>query len=336
MNTPLSILSWGAVSPGGLGVEALENFQNWPTTVASEVADPARQHLVATIDASILPEKWRMRPRFRRASPISHYMIEAAAQALAPHPQIERNRLGLIYVSFIGCSVYSIRFYRQFQKDGRRFASPMLFPETVANSPLSHLAAELEIGGPVYSQIGDKSCWSSALRTAACWLHNGDAEQVLVIGAEEFEPHQLEAFRSMRWLAKPYTRPFAEGAGAVLLGKGPHSGRPSIVSLKDGFCFRSRNESRTAAERCLAEFAPNLPVLDSAVGWIRPVAIAALKGRTVHDGIPALAHEAFGASCAWDTIRAAQRLSIHPEERVLIPYWGLSQQIGAAALEGTP
>ena len=335
MKTPISILSWGVVSPGGTGVDSLERPEAWPYTLVSEIADPARNHPVSSVDLEKDPiNRWRLRPRLRRASPISHYMMEAAAQALESHPEIDRTRLGIVSASFLGCLLYSVRFYRQFQKEGRRFASPALFPETVANSPLSHLVSELKIGGPVYSQIGDKSCWSNALRTAACWLFNEDAEHVLVIGAEEFEAHALDAFRSARWLNKPFSVPFSHGAGAVLLGLDPSRSHPRICTLEDGFSFRTVTECRAAAQQCLTHFDNQTPVYDSATGWIGKIAAEAIGTRTTLTDLPNLKQEALTASCAWDTIRTANYLRSHPDRAITLPFWGLSQGIGAALISG--
>jgi len=333
MKTDISILSWGAVSPGGTGAGPLQSTAQWPLSQIAEVARPLKQHLVGTIDLSApYLKRWATRPRLRRASPISYYMIEAAAQALEPYPEIDRSRVGLVSVSFLGCLLYSLRFYRQFQKEGRRFASPALFPETVANTPLSHVAAELGIGGPVYSLIGDKSAWATALRTACCWLELGDADHVLLIGAEEFEAHALDAFRSAGWLGKPYTRAFTPGAGAILLTKCLTPGLPRILGIQDGFCFRDKQTSRTAAIDCLSQFPPKTPVANTASGWIQGIAEAVLANHPSVPDLPALEIEGFTASCAWDTIRAAAYLQSNPGQSLLVPYWGLTQQIGALHL----
>lgn len=335
MKTPISILSWGVVSPGGTGIAALENSSTWPQALVPQVADPTRTHPVATIDLNATPlNRWRLKPRLRRASPISHYLIEAAAQALEAHPEINRTRVGLVSASFWGCLLDSVRFYRQFQKEGRRFASPALFPETVANSPLSHVVSELKIGGPVYSQLGDKSCWTTALRTAVCWLRNNDAEHVLVLGAEEFEPHALDAFQSAHWLKQGYSLPLAQGAGAVLLGTSTAPDAPQIRELQDGFSFRSRTESRSAAVQCLAHFNAQTPVMDSATGWMQSVAAETTRERPKFQGLQRINYEAFAASCAWDTIRAAHYLRSNPNGTLLLPFWGLTQQIGAAFICG--
>lgn len=333
MKTPTSILSWGVVSPGGPGAGPLQSTVHWPLAQIAEVARPLKQHLVGTIDLSAPHlQRWATRPRLRRASPISYYMIEAAAQALEPYPEIDRSRVGLVSVSFLGCLLYSLRFYRQFQKEGRRFASPALFPETVANTPLSHVAAELGIGGPVYSLIGDKSAWATALRTASCWLELGDADHVLLIGAEEFEAHALDAFRSAGWLSKPYTRAFTPGAGAILLTKSDTPKLPRLLDIQDGFCFHDKRTSRAAAIDCLSAFPSKTPMASTATGWIQDIADALLANHPGVPNLPALEIEGFTASCAWDTIRAAAYLQSQPGQSLIIPYWGLTQQIGAIHL----
>jgi 3-oxoacyl-(acyl-carrier-protein) synthase len=136
-------------------------------------------------------------------------LIEAAKQALENAPNINLSRTGVVASFFLGCIDYSIRFYRQLDKDGRRFASPVLFPETVFNSPISHVVSTLGIGGPVYSQIGDKSSWATALRTAQCWLKNNTADHVLVIAGEDFDPHVVDIetlTASLQRLARKWSR----------------------------------------------------------------------------------------------------------------------------------
>jgi len=262
--------------------------------------------------------------------------------------------------------VYSVRFYKGLTTDGRRFASPILFPETVVNTPLSHVVSELKIGGPVYSQTGDTSCWTTALRTAALWLANGDVEHVIVVGGEEFDPVFLDVMHSARWFRSQPETAVAEGAGAVLLGKKSNDALAHIHRIADGFSFRSPKQAAVAAESLLAEFDPALPVADTARNWMRAVVEKVLAGQkfeplegsagispagescSMSGGTPDLlkslrqsatpawgwAHsnpcgnsrfEAFTATCAWNTIRAARA----PESRLVVPFWGLSQQMGA-------
>jgi hypothetical protein len=104
MREPVSILAVGVSCPGGTGFSALE--ADWPSRRVSEVTNPTVTREVATIDLSAEPfSRWRMRPRLRRASPLSHHLIEAVAQILEARPDIEPARVGLVGAFFIGCLV---------------------------------------------------------------------------------------------------------------------------------------------------------------------------------------------------------------------------------------
>jgi hypothetical protein len=230
---------------------------------------------------------------------------------------------------FFGCLEYSVRFYKGLSTDGRRFASPILFPETVVNTPLSHVVAELGIRGPVYSQVGDTSCWVSALRTACLWIENGDIDHVIVAGAEEFEPHLLDAFHSLRWFTKRHTLRVAEGAGAILIGRQTPSSIADVTRIADGHTFRTRPQARTAGAECLACFDSSIPVLETATGWIAETASSLLTSRQTITLSHGPRREGFTASSAWNTILAA-RQSQHP--RVVVPHWGLSQNIAAVEI----
>jgi hypothetical protein len=329
MKNPVSILSFGLSCPGGTSPEALEDFSKWPIESVPE-AGGRGLHEVARINISAEPvNRWRMKPRLRRASPLSHHLIEAIAQTLEARPDIDPARVGVVGAFFFGCLEYSVRFYKGLSTDGRRFASPILFPETVVNTPLSHVVAELGIRGPVYSQVGDTSCWVSALRTACLWIENSDIDHVIVAGAEEFEPHLLDAFHSLRWFTKRHTLRVAEGAGAILIGRQTPSAIADITRITDGHSFRTRQQARTAGAECLASFDPSIPVLETATGWIAETASSLLHKRQVISLSDGPRREGFTASSAWNTILAARQRQ-HP--RVVIPHWGLSQNIAAVEI----
>jgi len=329
MKNPASILSFGISCPGGTAPDALADLSKWPVESVPEAGGRALRE-VARINLAAEPvNRWRMKPRLRRASPISHHLIEAIAQTLESRPDINPARVGVVGAFFFGCLEYSVKFFKGLSAEGRRFASPVLFPETVVNTPLSHVVAELGIGGPVYSQAGDTSCWVSALRTACLWIENGDIDHVIAAGAEEFEPHLLDAFHSLRWF--PANHPFriAEGAGAILIGRHTPNAIAHITRLADGHTFRSRAQARVAGAECLAEFDPGIPVLDTATGWLAPTAQSLLQNRRTERLYTGPRHEGFTASSAWHTIQAARQRQ-HP--RLLVPHWGLSQNISAVEI----
>ena len=322
----LNILSHGLVCPGGTGAESLE--ATWPCAPV-ENAQGTRGILSCP---SALPEaelqKWQMKPRLRRSSPISLLLIEAVHQALQGQPVESLRETGVVAVFFLGCLNHSVRFYKEITKEGRRFASPVLFPETVFNSPISHVVSTLGIGGPVYSQIGDKSAWVSAFRTAECWLRTGSAKQVVVVGAEEFDPHALSAFEAAGWV-KPASFIPGSGAGAVLLGGGDGA-RVSVGRVTEGHGFSNRKDAARAARDGLEELDPACPVLQTATGWAMGLEKEVLGVRpTLANPNPGV--EAFAASAAWDTIRAARWVEAGGG-KVIVPVWGLTQQFGAIQL----
>lgn len=320
------IISSGVVCPGGFGSEALQS--DWQPTRVRNAAG-TREHDVFLVDRNA-PQlrRWEKEPRLRRASPISYYLIEAANQVLEKVPDIDRKRTGIVGAFFLGCLVYTVRFYRQITQEGRRSASPVIFPETVFNSPLSHVVSALDLGGPVYSQVGDTSCWSSALRTAQTWLTRGTADHVIVIGAEEFEPHQLDAYRAGGLFRK--TLRVGEGAGAILLGRDNVNTPARLRVVHDGFSFGSTQEAAMAARDCVQTVPLDCPVMDTASGWMVPLAAHAIGERRMLPGPAGRVIEAATASCAWNTTFAADIIAADREQTIAVPFWGLSQQCGLA------
>lgn len=323
----ISILSNGVVSPGGLGQEALQH--DWPLTKVENGAG-THSYDVGLVDRDHPSlRRWEKEPRLRRASPISIYMMEAAAQALASVPTLDLSRTGIVVSFFLGCLIYSVRLYKQMATEGRRFASPILFPETVFNSPTSHLVSTLKLGGPAYSQIGDKSCWANAMRTAECWLRTGSADHVLVIGAKEFDPYELDAMQSVGWLRNGLS--LGEGAGALLLSTDTNQSVISLAAVHDGYGFNSKYGAFQSARDLLAGLPDDCPILPTGSGWTSAIDPKVCGGRIMRAS-NALSCEAFTATAAWDTIRALTLLDQNQTGELIVPYWGFSQQSAAALL----
>ena len=327
-----SIISYGVVCPGGLGGDALE--KKWPLTSIA-TASGRRSYLTSLTDTTLpVFNEWTKAPRLRRSSNVSYFLIEAARQALESAQEVDLARTGVVVSFFLGCIDYSIRFYRQLDKDGRRYASPVLFPETVFNSPISHVVSTLGIGGPVYSQIGDKSSWATALRTAQCWLKNRTADHVLVIAGEEFDPHQMDAFEAAGWLKGGKLIP-SSGAGAILLSN-PVSSYPECKKLTDGNVFLSRKEAAASVKRGLSVLDSDIPVLTCATSWTLQLESDLLAHRLLCEHPNPLV-EAFTVSAAWDTIRAVRLLQKKDSPPgVIVPFWGLTQQFSAAQISMPP
>jgi hypothetical protein len=337
MKIDLAVIGQGVVSPAGVGVDALLHREPVPASVAA-LGQPDQPWPVLRVDLNDPAfARWQREPRLRRASSMTFFLVEAAEQALAGVSPADRAETGLIVAFSAGCTAYSRRFFEGIVTQGQQTASPALFPETVFNSPASHVASVHGLNGAAYALVGDETAWVAALQTASVWLQQERVRQVLVLGAEEFDPIVLDAYRSARWLRRHNpSKGFlaSEGAAGILVRRaGPGDAR-RITTARDGSIYRTKKEAVAAAERLLSESDPALPCHRSAQhNWLGSLEKKATEHRP---SIPAADSpylgEAFTASAAWHTLRALSTLTPqHP--RLLLPVWGLNHQLGLLELE---
>jgi hypothetical protein len=338
MKTELAIVGQGSVTPAGIGRKAL--LCGSPAqTMVSQVSRPDKKWPVFRVELGDPAfERWRKEPRLRRASPISYFLAEAAEQALAGSDESGRSQTGLVIAFSTGCLAYSRRFFESIITQGQKSASPALFPETVFNSPVSHVAAALRLEGAAYALAGDETAWIAALKTAWLWLKEERVKQVLIMGAEEFDSAGLDAYHNARWLGRQNSQSKfipSEGAAGLLLRKaGPDD--PKIISrLEDGFIYRSKREALAAGRRCLQNFDAELPSYPSAQHhWLSDIERTLVQDRASYFKLDEQAYlgEAATASAAWNTLRALASMDRqHP--RLLFPVWGSNHQIGALEME---
>jgi len=293
----LRVLGQGAVFPGGIGSDKLIQSKPGPHGMMATLSSPSRKFPVRTVDIQ-QPElnRWRTETRLRRASPISVFMAEAASQALAGKT-VAAERLGLVCALTTGNIVFSRRFFSGVLQNGRHYASPALFPETVYNSPVSHLASLFGIRGACYTLVGDEVVWVEALRIAQTWMIRGTADQVLVVAGEELDPLGLDAYECAGWFRRGMVA--AEGAGALLLG---HAGPTDGMAIELGprvFFFRTRQEQGQAWQASLASGPPDLSCY-LAVSSTPPDLLAKLALQRELAVVTDYWGGAFAASTAWD------------------------------------
>ena len=337
MKVDLAVIGRGAVNPAGVGVEALLRQEPVPAPCAS-LGRPDKPWPVLRVDLKHPAfARWQKEPRLRRASPITFYLVEAAEQALANFSPADRAETGLIVAFSAGCLAYSRRFFEGIITGGQRTASPALFPETVFNSPVSHVAAVLGLNGAAYALVGDETAWLAALKTASVWLRQQRVKQVLVLGAEEFDPIVLDAYHHARWLSRQNSHHgflASEGAAGLLVRPARPEDTLTITHAHDGLVYRSKKEAAAAAEHLFREADPAIPSYPTAQrNWLGPFEKKAAENRPAVpvDGQPYLG-EAFTASAAWHTLRALNHLT-SPVPRLFLPVWGLNHQLGSLALE---
>jgi hypothetical protein len=341
MKVDLAIIGQGAVTPAGIGIDALLHAEPTPIPTAG-LRRPDHPWPVLRVDLkNPALARWQNEPRLRRASPITLFLIEAAEQALAGVSAADRAQTGLIIAFSAGCLVYSHRFFDGILTLGQKMAGPALFPETVFNSPGSHVAAALKLNGAVYALCGDETAWIAALKTAAIWLRRERVQQVLVLGAEEFDPLVIDAYESARWLRRdvPVEKKFipSEGAASLLVRRATPGDFHVIATARDGFIYRNKKEAAAAAQKMFRDIDPALPAFP-AFPTAQRTWLASLEEKTISPrptsslGEPPYLGEAFTASAAWNTLRAAARAHDQGLPSLLCPLWGLNHQLGLLTL----
>jgi hypothetical protein len=333
----VAIRGWGAVTPAGWGVgpfrEALMRGEPLPTT---ELARPGGESFrVRPVPAPVTRPPFLAEARLRRTSPIAHFAVAAALEALGPDalPTAEgRQRLGIIYCAMAGCVNYSRRFYDETLRDPAT-ASPLVFPETVFNSPASHLASLLGAPSLNYTLVGDPGTYLQGLALAADWLLTDIVDTCLVIGAEELDWLVAEALRLFS-----HQSVLSAGAGALYLVRS--TGQPrEIIRLEHVTApqnFLARQPRATAARRVrqalpfasqdalLCDGLQGAPLLDAAeaeawADWPGP----RLSPKRI-------CGEAFMASAAWECVAALDALSRQVSSTAIVSVVGCDQEAIAA------
>jgi hypothetical protein len=89
MKLDLAIAGFGAVTPAGVGIDALLTGKATAQKIAP-LGEPKTTFPVLRVDLKN-PSfgRWQQEPRLRRASPLTFFLIEAAAQPalVSGHPQ---------------------------------------------------------------------------------------------------------------------------------------------------------------------------------------------------------------------------------------------------------
>jgi len=335
----------GAVSPAGWGIlpmrEALAKGEPLP---ARELARPgwARPLRVRTVLPASARPAGASHPRLRRVSPITHYAVAAALEALG-YPAVttgrpESSRTGLIFCVMTGCVNYSRRFYDETLRDPMT-ASPLVFPETVFNAPASHIAAILGTTAISYTLVGDPGTFLQGLALAADWLLSERLDGCLVIGAEEID-----------WLTADAYGLFArnivlsEGAGALHLRRERSNGAAArLRSITGAHSFCDTFTRARATQRMRAELPPGNPehLLCDGTQNLRNVDTAEVEAWRDWPGSclspKTVLGEGLAAGSAWQCVAAVDALRQRQHPAASVSVVGCNQQsIGAHFVASHP
>jgi len=124
----------------------------------------------------------------RRLDRLSAWALVASSLAIKDAGidlrQVDRSRVAVIFATSFGCVELTAAFYQSAAANGWSGTDPSTFPETLANSPASHVALCHDLRGPNIT-VGSKGfAGESALLQAASLLRHGQADLALVLAGD--------------------------------------------------------------------------------------------------------------------------------------------------------
>ncbi len=333
----------GAVSPAGWGLPALRaRVETGQPVAAKELAHPDVPYPLR--GRAVPPPTPRpgfiTHPRLRRTSPIAHYTVAASLEALgadADKVKAGALRLGIVFCCSTGCVIYSRRFYAEALKDPAT-ASPVLFPETVFNSPASHLGALLGTTCINYTLVGDGGTFLEGCAIAADWLLSQRVDGCLVVAAEELDWIIADAFRYFGRSAV-----LGEGAGALYLRATRPAGPGAELRLvTDPHLFTANQSAGIAALRArtqLGALTPEFVLCDGlqGVSWLDRGELSAWRDWSGPTLSPKrVCGEAFSAAAAWQCALAGDELARQTRVGAYVSVVGANEQAICAEFVAIP
>lgn len=221
---PLVITGMGAVSPFGLGVEAI-----WSALEQGERKETALEQGGWGLTVG----EWRPADllgkrglQYMRAS--TQFLLGASLLALRNAGLADRGtqpgELGIT----VGCNLVGTQSVADYDytaiTDGPHDTSPMEAPNTLANAPASHLAIRLKARALNTTIASGQCAGLDALGYAAKMMRDGRARQIVAGAVEELSPTALWIYRNAKVLSngprEDAGHPFAQGSNGWLPGEG--------------------------------------------------------------------------------------------------------------------
>ena len=219
--TDLVVTGLGLVLPCGDGLEAarasLASGNPCFTDLPAELGEGQGAICSGFNPAGLIPPM-----QLRRLDRCSRFAWVAAAQAFKDSgldPGSIGGRTAIAAATMTGGSEASEAFLRPYFERGPAGASPMIFPNCVANAAAGHLALAFGLKGPSTTQLEREVSGFAALEQAARWLRLGFCDVALVVGLDGLFP-MLGTVCGEAGLLARHGDPEADSGRGFLCGEG--------------------------------------------------------------------------------------------------------------------
>jgi 3-oxoacyl-[acyl-carrier-protein] synthase II len=253
----IAVTALGAVLPGGTGAASLRRAAEGGAPLVPPVAG------AAGFPAATIGDGLKALVRRKGLAALSRGALLAAAaieDLLVVRPDAltagcEPGDVALLVGTAFGHVESKADFHATALRDGVRLVSPIVFPNTIINSPGGHAAILFGLTGPNSTITSGRRSGLEAILRATTLLRSGRARRAIVVGADEASPSLLRAMSARRSAgAAPasYSAFLGEVGVALLLELLPAGGAPGGGLLVAGRAERNVSRRRDA-RACLAE-----------------------------------------------------------------------------------
>jgi 3-oxoacyl-(acyl-carrier-protein) synthase len=255
----------GSVTPYGPLAGLLSGDALQPNAITAwETSAPRRAFVVEPFRAaSIVPGV-----KTRRLDRLSAWALVASSLALKDASidltQVDRSRVAVFFATGLGCVELTEAFYRSASANGWAGTDPITFPETLTNSPASHVALFHDLRGPNLTISSKCFAAESALLQAASLLRHGQAELAIVLAGDTLTRAVYEWYETAGLLSSACFSDDSslegfvpsEGMVAMVLEPAGRQAARAYAALGAGR-WASGGDARSCAEGLLGETRPD-------------------------------------------------------------------------------
>jgi 3-oxoacyl-[acyl-carrier-protein] synthase II len=300
--------TWHGLLEGRSGVKALTD--EWAAELPVQIA--AR--------AAVEPLEMLERVEARTLDRSQQFAVIAAREAWAQagKPDVDKDRLGVVFASGIGGVTTLLNAYDVLKEKGARRVSPHTVPMLMPNGPAAAVGLDLQARAGVHTPVSACASGAEAIAYGLQMIRDGRAD-IVVCGGTEAAIHALPlaAFAAMRAVStrndeperasRPYDKGrdgfvMGEGAGAVVLESADYAAARGAKTLgeiagagltSDGYHFAAPDPEGRGVIRALRAALDDAGLAASDITHINAHATSTPPGDTAE----ALAiREVFGAA----------------------------------------